>query len=113
LCRWGSDIVVIWNSEDTLSDVYLKAAISLARLIVVQQRRTNDQAETDLKAMESSIAAVTRELAGLDEIATWATTAKNSGDKITNKANSLKRKIEEQIDNLSEHISGLQKSASS
>ena len=109
LCRWGNDIVVSWNPEDTLSDVYLKAAISLARLIVVQQRKTNDQAETDLRAMESSIAAVTRELSGLDEIVTWATTAKNSGEKIAAKANTLKRKIEDQINGLSDHISGLHK----
>jgi hypothetical protein len=113
LCRWGNDIVVIWNPEDILSDVYLKAAVSLARLIVVQQRKTNDQAETDLRAMESSITAVTRELAGLDEIVTWATTAKNSGEKISAKANTLKRRIEEQLDALSTHISGLHKTASS
>jgi hypothetical protein len=56
---------------------------------------------------------VTRELAGLDEIVTWATTAKNSGEKISAKANALKRKIEEQLDALSTHISGLHKTASS
>ncbi len=112
ICRWGCDILVIWDPEDATTDVNLKVAISLARLMVVRDKVSSDQTTADINAMEAAIAAITRDLAALDEIGTWATTVKNNGEKIGKKASSLRERIEDQLEKLSQHVSGLRTSSS-
>ncbi len=111
LCRWGSDILVIWEPEDRDTYVYLRAAISLARLMVVQEKKSSDQVEADIDAMDAAIAAMTRDLSSLDEIGTWANTVKSHGEKIGTKASALRKKVEENLETLSQHVSGLNRSA--
>ena len=103
LSREGSDIIVVWNPEDAATDVYLKAAVSLARLMVVQEKKSSDNSTADLTAIESATAAITRDLGSLDEITTWANTIKNNGDKISTKASSMRKRVEEQLETVSHH----------
>ena len=94
------------------TDVILKAAISLARLMVVQDSGPVNKPSADIDAMESAISAITRDVASLEEIATWATTVKNSGEKIFNKIALLRKRIELQISTLTEHVQGLRNAPS-
>jgi len=107
LSRWGEDILVVWDAGDPSSDIYFKAAISLARLILVQDRATQERTTADVTAMESAIATLFRDVALLDDILRMANTVKSSGENITTKATSLKKKIEAQLDVLREHVSVL------
>ena len=113
LSRWGCDIVVLWDPQDLTTDVFLKAAVSLARLMVVQEQRASEQVEADIDAMESAISAITRDVASLEEISTWANMVKNSGEKIFNKTATLRKRIELQISTLTEHVQGLRNTPSS
>ncbi len=113
LCREGSDIIVIWDPEDAATDVNVKAAISLARLMVVQEKKSSDNTAADITAIESGTAAITRDLSLLDEIGTWANTVKNNGEKIGSKASLMRKRIEEQLATLTEHVSGLRALCSS
>jgi hypothetical protein len=113
LSRWGCDIVVLWDPQDLTTDVFLKAAVSLARLMVVQEQRASEQVEADIDAMESAISAITRDVASFEEISTWANTVKNSGEKIFNKTTTLRKRIELQISTLTEHVQGLRNTPSS
>jgi len=107
ISRWGEDILVVWDAGDPSSDIYFKAAISLARLILVQDRATQERTTADVTAMESAIATLFRDVALLDDILRMANTVKSSGENITTKATSLKKKIEAQLDVLREHVSVL------
>jgi hypothetical protein len=113
LIRHGNDIIVVWDRDDATSDVYLRTAISLARFMVVQEKKSSEHTAADLREMESAIDAITRDLATLDQIVTWADTVKSNGEKISGKASSLKRKVEEQLDTLAQHVAGLRNSESS
>jgi hypothetical protein len=113
LVRHGRDIIVLWDRDDATSDVYLRAAISLARFLVVQEKTSSEHTAADLRAMEAAIEAITRDLALIDQIVSWATTVKNNGEKIGDKASSLKKKIEEQLETLSQHVTGLRNSETS
>jgi hypothetical protein len=63
--------------------------------------------------METAIEAITRDLGVLEQIGTWASTVKSHGEKIGDKASSLKRKIEDQLETLSQHVAGLRNAESS
>jgi hypothetical protein len=110
LSRQGCDITVIWDHENPQTDVYLKAAISLARLLVVRERGSSDQTTADLKAIDAAILTVTCDLSIFDEITKLAATVKNNGEKIGDNSAKLRRKIEEQLRILSEHVTALQRS---
>lgn len=105
VARWGEDIVVVWDAEDATTDVSLKAAISIARAIVVQQRRQADESSAEFREIEKAIATISREAGVLDEISRMATTVKNNGEKIVKKAEKLKTRVDDQIETLTEHLS--------
>ncbi len=105
--RWGNDIAVVWDAEDANMDVYLKAAISIARAIVVQQRQHSEECTAEFAEMEKAIAAISREAGVLDDISRMANTVKNNGEKIVKTADRLKSKLDDQIEILTEHVTAL------
>lgn len=102
--RWGDDIIVVWDAENRESDVFLRAAVSLARAIVVADRRAQEGSAADFHEMENAVNAIVRDTEMLSQIQTLATTVKNNGEKIVKKSERLKSRIESQIERLQEHL---------
>lgn len=109
--RWGDDIIVVWDVDNPDSDIYLRAAISLARAMVVANRRADDSTAADFAEMESAVCEILRHVDLLDSIQTMATTVRSNGDKIVKKAEKLKDCLETQIENLQTHLSNAAASA--
>lgn len=107
LSRWGRDVVLVWDAEDPRTDVAFKAAISVARMIAVQERRVNDQSTTSTCEMKQTIEALCRDVNILDEIVKCATAAQNHCEKIVSKAGGLKKKIDANLVDLQEHVETL------
>ena len=104
LNRWGEDIIVVWDPENAEQDVFLRAALSLARAMAVADRRVKESAAADFSAIEASANAIIRDAEILNEIQTHATTVKNSGEKIVKKAERLKGRIDEQVECIQSHL---------
>ena len=102
--RWGDDIVVVWDAENADTDIYLRAAISLARSMVVAGRKAEDSTAADFAEMEAAVNEVLRNAELLDGIQTMATTVKNNGEKIVKKAEKLKGCLETQIERIQSHL---------
>jgi hypothetical protein len=107
LSRWGRDVIVVWDAEDPHTDILFKAAISVARMIAVQERKVSDDATADITEMQSAIDALCRDVLILDEIVKCASAAKNHCETIVTKAGSLKKKIDANLLELQEHVHGL------
>lgn len=107
LSRWAKDVIVIWDAEDPHTDILLKAAISVARMIAVHDRRVSDEATADITEMKAAIDALCRDVAVLDEIVKYATAAQNHCEKIVSKAGGLKKKIDSNLLDLQEHVEAL------
>lgn len=107
ISRFGSDIVVIWDADDTLSDVNLKAAYSIARCIAVEQSKEDATKTGERVAVETGIKAISRSLETLNSIQTMATTVKNNGEKITKQANKLMSDVTGQLELIEQHVAGL------
>jgi len=107
LSRFGQDIVVVWDAEDPQTDVVLKAAISVARMIAVQLRKVGEQTHADLTELQAAIDAVCREVSILDAIIKSAKAARNHCDKIFKKATGFKKKLDLQLGNMNQHARGL------
>ena len=107
LNRWGQDILVVWDAEDPATDVYLKAAISMARLMVVRESRRSAKTTACIVEMDTAVSTLTRDISLLDDITRLAQTIKNNGENIAGKCDSLRKKIEKQLDTLREHIAAM------
>lgn len=104
LNRFGSDVVVIWDAEDPATDVNLKAAHSIARYIAVEKTRTDTEKTGDRLAIESAVQTISRSVDSLSDIQRLATTVKNNGDKIVDKATKLQTLIARQLDEIEQHV---------
>ena len=107
ISRFGSDIVVIWDAEDTLTDVNLKAAYSIARCIVVEKTREDASKTGDRIAVENAVKTISRSIESLNSIQTMATTVKNNGEKIGKQASKLLADITAELDVIDQHVAGL------
>jgi hypothetical protein len=58
LRRVGMDVLVIWDADDPATDVYLRAAMSIARALVVKQHGESGQTEADVRGIEQSVRAI-------------------------------------------------------
>lgn len=102
--RWGDDLIVVWDSENPDHDIFLRAAVSLARAMVVAHRRADDSTAADFAEMENAVSAILRDVELLGEIQTLATTVKNNGEKILKKTDRLKSCIETQMARIQTHL---------
>lgn len=109
--RWGDDIIVVWDAESPEHDVFLKAAISLARAMVVADRRMKDSSAADFAEMEQAVNTILRDAELLADIVRMATTVKSSGEKIVKKAERLKSGLDTQIERLQQHLANASASA--
>jgi hypothetical protein len=79
--RVGDDLLVTWDAEDPTTDVFLQAAHSVARALIVK-RAAAAAAVVDVGALERSIDAVEKQLDKIGEITTWTNTIKANAGKI-------------------------------
>jgi gas vesicle protein len=86
LCRYGNDIVVVWDAEDTACDVHLQATLSLARALCVREAAQESKLDFDFDRMQKAIHEVERHAQGLDEIKKTAQSIRSGADKIEERA---------------------------
>ena len=107
--RYGDNIVVVWDAEDSSSNVVLKAGHSVAKALCVQNKSHSDDVGADIDAIESSARNIENQVKSLDEIRTWANTIKNNSDKILKNADRTLNVLEEAIEVLNEKVGGLRR----
>lgn len=105
--RHGDDIVVVWDSEDPSSDIYLDVGLEVAKAISVQAKSQSDAVGEDFEAIDKAIAEIQRNVEGLDEITTAANRIDGQVDRILNRARIMRNGINRQVGVLNAQIDGL------
>ena len=100
LARYGSDITVVWDSEDPATDVNLTAGLELARALVARETLEKEGRAADLEAIDTSIRAIEKELSSLDEIDRWAGTVESNGRKIIDKVRRTRQALVKEVEAL-------------
>lgn len=111
LARFGSDIVIVWDRDDVTTDMLLKAALSIARALVVREQLAKEKCEADFAEMDTSLTRIAKEAENLGQITTWASTIQNNGKKILDKVGKIQENLEKHIDLLREHLERLKEDA--
>jgi hypothetical protein len=72
LARFGSDILVVWDRDDAGTDVFLKAALSIARALVVREKAATAKSKADFTEIEKAVTRIAKDAESLGNIVTWA-----------------------------------------
>lgn len=105
--RHGNDLIVVWDPEDPTTDVYVQAAYSVARALVVRETRESVESQKALAAIAKATQTIESQLEVLGQIKTWAETVKTNGEKIAARADSMKATITAQIEELNRNLAAL------
>jgi hypothetical protein len=107
--RVGTNVLVVWDAEDMGTDVYLKAAVSIARALVVEQHRASDRSEVDTREVEQSIGVIERLVTTVESIAHDARNIVKKGTKIGKAAEGVKDRLVEEVERLRGVMAGVQR----
>ena len=102
--RFGSDVIAMWDAEDSATDVNLKAAHSIARYVAVEKTRVDAKKTGDRLAIDKAVQTIAASIDSLCEIQRLATTVKNNGEKITSKACKLETIVRSQVEEIERHV---------
>ena len=105
--RYGNDVVIIWDAEDTGSDVFFDAGLSVARALCARPKSHSEEVGADFEGLERAILEIKKQADGLDEINTSSETIRNSNNKIINRIRIMKDGLTKQISILNEKAYGL------
>jgi hypothetical protein len=105
--RIGADILVVWDADDPGTDVYLKAAMSIARALVVEQHRALDWSEAGMREVEESIRAIERLVTAVESIAHDAMNIVKKGTRIGKAAESVRERLGEEVERLKGVVEGM------
>ncbi|HPT28399.1 MAG TPA: hypothetical protein PLZ95_18410 [Bryobacteraceae bacterium] len=108
--RYGSNLIVVWDPEDTSTDLHVKSAYSVARALVIRESHESSQSEAAVQAIELATRGVEKQLKNLGEIKTWANTVKSSGEKIAESAGKIQDALQKQVEELDQQIAALKTS---
>ena len=109
VARYGSDVVVVWDAENPVSDPYLSAALSVTKALAARGNDDSDALGVDVEALEKAIREVERQAGGLDEITKSAQNIDGHVSKILDRARIVRNGLERQVGVLDEQVEGLRR----
>jgi hypothetical protein len=95
----GNDCFVLWDADDPTTDVFLEAALAVARALVTRSRHTA-VSQVDFEEFERAIRDVEKQLQGLDEIQTSVGTIETSAGRIKERARKMAANLQRAVDAL-------------
>ena len=105
--RHGDDIVVVWDSEDPSSNVFLDAGLSVAKAISVQTRSQSEEVDKDFEIIDKAIAEIGRNAANLQDVSDAANSIDRQVSKIMERVRIVRNGIERQVGILNEQVDTL------
>jgi len=108
--RYGNDLVVLCDPEDGVTDLYVRAAVSVARALVIRETHESGDSEHALNAIELAARAIEKQIEGLGQIETWAETVRSNGGKIADRAGKMQEALQKQVEELDLQIGAMKTS---
>ena len=105
--RYGNDFVVVWDVEDTMTDVFLKAGIIAARAMCFRAGRQSAAKQVDFEAIDKAILEIEKRAGNLDEVRKSAETIQSASGKILERVRIDREALEKQVSVLRERVDDL------
>ena len=102
--RSGDDVLVVWDEEDPSTNIYLHAAISVARALIFKKSRPAKMDEVDVEAMEAAIGEIEKQMEKLDTIHSAGESIRKQVDSIQGATKKMRDALTKQIGSLQNHV---------
>jgi hypothetical protein len=102
--RFGHDIVMRWNAEDPTTDLFLRAALMVAKALSVRAAQHQSADSESFNKVEAALLIINKQMAHFDEIMTFATSGRTSAEKIHKRAELMRDEIAKQLNLLIEEF---------
>jgi hypothetical protein len=109
--RHGTDLVIVWDPEDATSDLYVKVACSVARALAIRQNQEKSETTESVHEIERATRAIEKQLQYLDEFRKWGDTVKGHGEKISDRAERMKKDLLKEVEALDLEVSAMKAEA--
>lgn len=107
LARYGNDVVVVWDSEDSASDVFLAAGLMVCKALALRKGAMEEELATDIAALDRAIREIERQAGYLAEIETSSQTIKGGVERILKRVESMRSALQRQVEALDEQSAAL------
>ncbi len=105
--RFGPDVVAIWDPADPETDVYVRAAFSVARALVVRTGKRTEGVGKAMAVIDDATRSIVRQLAHLAEVKKWAETMAGQSAKIVEKSHAARVELEGDLRALDQQLLSL------
>lgn len=95
--RFGDDLFVIWDQNDPHSDLYLQAALMVARALCTRKAKQREGCAADFTGIDAVILDIEKKSESLDEVRTSAESIKGGADKILKRVQLVRDNLDKQI----------------
>ena len=109
LIRHGEDVFVVWDADQTESDVILKAGFSLAKALCVRQARERQAEDGNWESIDETILALEKETVRLGKMKTMTETIQSHSGKILEEVRKMTEGLERQMEVLRESVAALRR----
>jgi hypothetical protein len=104
ICRFGDDVFVIWDSEDSATDLFLKLGLTVCRALCQRKHDERAAEQVDFTAIDKALLAIKKRYDDFESIHKYAETIiKNSGE-IQDRARIVRKDLELQVDRLERQV---------
>ena len=105
--RFGQDLILVWDAEDTTTDVYLKAGLDAARALCFRASCEAEAVKVDFEGIDRAILDIEKRAGNLDEVKKYAETIQSSSEKILKRVRIDRDGLEKQVSTLREKMGEL------
>lgn len=105
--RYGSDIILVWDAEDTQTDIFVRAAYTVSRALAVRHTESAKETEEALSRIELATRQIEKQIQYMDEFKRWGETVKGHGDKIVDRAERVKKELVTEVEKLDKQLHSL------
>jgi len=102
LQRLSGDVFVVWDAEDSQTDPYFRAALSLTRALCIRQRAQRESQTVDFREIDQAILAVEKQAGSLEEVEDATRTIQRACEKIAKRIGIAREALKKQIAVLTE-----------
>lgn len=107
LNRYGNDVIVVWDAENSGSDVFLSAGLMVCKALALRKAAMTQEFAADIELLDKAIREIERQAGYLGDIETSSHTIKNGAEKILKRIETMRTSLAKQIAILDEQSQAL------
>jgi hypothetical protein len=105
--RYGSDVVAVWDADDPTTDVWLRAALQIARALSAKAHAQREEREVDFSVIDRAILAVKRQAEALDVVESSCKKAVKNNEAALKATGKIREGLNSQVEVLEDCVDDL------